>query len=223
MAWIAIEACDAKKPLVVVPKVPGIKPSVSLMPKLKKALTMVKTANLQQYINNGESFNLVHDSVKLFKKMRQEMKARNVSKATTEEKNHLLEEINVCQPINPNEQCYSKCEPKDDTSYLWCNTRRSWSVCRCQLRDEIIDYFNMKKNEFLTLIQKKPWLSETEVALITSLVVVLFLEMVSAMIGFWYVRKLKNQEPQLIGQFGQNGVFIQNPIYQPEQAQNEGN
>ena len=86
MAWIAIEACDAKKPLVVVPKVPGIKPSVSLMPKLKKALTMVKTANLQQYINNGESFNLVHDSVKLFKKMRQEMKARNVSKATTEEK-----------------------------------------------------------------------------------------------------------------------------------------
>ena len=80
----------------------------------------------------------------------------------------------------------------------------------------------MKKNEFLKPTQKKPWLTETEVALITSLVVVLFLELVSATVGFWYVRKLKMQQPQLIGQFGQNGRFIQNPIYQG-QAQNEEN
>ena len=180
---IAIEACEARKAPMKVSMVSGNKPSSALMPKFKKAIKK-QVANIHQYINNGESFDLVHGSVKLFKKLREEIKSRNVSKATTEEKNRLLEEINVCQPIDPNEQCFSKCQPKDDTSYLWCNTRRSWSVCRCQLREAIIEYFNKKKNEFLKPTQKKPWLSETEVALITSLVVVLFLELVSASVGF---------------------------------------
>ena len=84
-SMIAIEACEARKAPMKVSMVSGNKPSSALMPKFKKAIKK-QVANIHQYINNGESFDLVHGSVKLFKKLREEIKSRNVSKATTEEK-----------------------------------------------------------------------------------------------------------------------------------------
>ena len=186
----------------------------SIATKLRELPQKIDTRSLNDFLTGtGEAFSEIQESVQWFKKLRQELKRKNVKPMDNVEKSQLLDEMKICKPTNGG-KCYSRCKISSGTSYLWCHTTSnldSWSICGCTLRPEIIDYLQLARNQMLKP-QPKPTLSEVEIGLTVTLIVMAIL--INVMIfgmTFYFKKQRRNQ----LLNVGQHGLFIQNPVYQP--------
>ena len=188
---------------------------------MKKAIAKVgrmKPKNFEDFLSGAsKAFEDVSETVELFKNMRAKLKKQN-STLSPEDKVELLDEMKICKPATF-ERCYSRCMIKGGTSYLWCYVTSNldkWETCGCLLRDDVIKYFGMIREQILNP-PETPSLTETEVALVSTLTTVVFLTIaLTTSMAIYIVRKKRNQQPAL---FGQPGLFIQNPIYQQPNAE----
>lgn len=206
--------CDGRKTTA-----PKRKPSSGKVKTPKKVLPgMINYNNLDDFLaGKGEVFADITESVKLFKKMKEQMVMKNVTMMSQAEETEILAEIKVCKPIQA-PRCFSECKISSSTKYLWCyvdSDLSSWETCGCKLRQDFINYWGMLRKE---LVKPKPKplkvsgspLTPREIALVSamaSLAIIMGLLLMALAVQF---KRMKNQQPQLFG----NGIFIHNPIYQ---------
>lgn len=204
---VNVESSEAKS----TPRRSSMKKATSLVSKITPK---IRATNINDFLSGtGEVFDKVSETVRWFKKLKDQMKKGNVTTTTIAEKERLLDEIKICKPTDINAKCYSKCMVRGGSSYLWCHTTSNldnWSVCQCQLRSDVIDFLQMTRDKFLATTPK-PALTKPEVALISTLSVLGTIAIVSGLvIAFWYYKQRDIQQARI---FGQGGRVIENPIY----------
>ena len=215
MALTSIKPMDAK---LTVPKTSFRRPSTGkIREKVKKmANKVINSETLDDFLTGAsKTFEDVEESVRLFQNLREKLKKnKNTTAMTAEDRLDLLDEMKICKPAT-HARCYSRCIIKEGTTYLWCHTTSNldkWESCGCLLRQEVVDYFAMMREQILNPPMPPPPMSDTEVALTTTLTIVTILFIIVATLTIVYVKKVKKNQHQM--QFGQPGFFIQNPIYQ---------
>ena len=78
----------------------------SITSKLKELPQKINTRNLNDFLaGTGEVFSEIQESVQWFKKLRQELKRKNVKPMDDVEKSQLLDEMKICKPTNGG-KCY---------------------------------------------------------------------------------------------------------------------
>ena len=189
----------------------------SSLPRAAQAIRRIDPQMVTNYVTGAkEVFEKVHRGVKWFNRMRSILKNKKsvLSSANSKARHaNLLSEIEQCLPDDPKHRCYSRCE-RNGENFQWCfisseHRDSQWDYCQCSLRSEVVDFLELKKQEFLAP-QTKPW-TDTEIALIAT-VGVLSLVFVAAIIAFG-IHIRRNQADDVI--FPNNvGQFVPNPLYQ---------
>ena len=98
-------------------------------------------------------------------------------------------------------------------SHFELSEKRSgnWGYCSCQIKQSIIDYLSITKQEMLT--KKEETLTTLEITLIVIVCVSLVMSIGIGVGGVVYWKRNNNQMPGI-----NNGVFIPNPLYQNPEA-----
>ena len=187
----------------------------NLPSKAAKALETVKKFD-PTYLNNKLNFEKIKTSYSWFKKLKEYLDSkRENSQSQPMNTNNLETEIKTCKPDDGG-KCFSPCSKTGGTQYQWCflsSEKRSgnWGYCSCQIKQSIIDYLSITKQEMLT--KKEETLTTLEITLIVIVCVSLVMSIGIGVGGVVYWKRNNNQMPGM-----NNGVFIPNPLYQNPEA-----
>ena len=213
---IAISLFDSSMEARIAKSLKTVKGSI---PRVTKTLRRIDPHVVGNYVDRAHGvFDQIHRGVRWFNRLREVVKHRTLSAGGKKlSHSNILGEIQQCRPDRiKNGRCFSKCG-KNDTSYAWCYTSSEhrdsqWDYCSCTIREDVLKFLQIKKEEFLKPPPKS--LSTLEISLITATSVLGFL-LVIAVIGFG--AKLYQGRNQ---NFAVNnaGPFVHNPLYQPPPA-----
>ena len=97
---------------------------------------MINCNNLNDFLaGKGEVFADITESVKLFKKMKDQMEVKNVTMMSQAEEAEILAEIKVCKSLQAS-RCFSECKISSSTRHLSCYIDSGMSSWETQ-----IDFF----------------------------------------------------------------------------------